>query len=223
MRRSSSLLAVAGGIAVLAMLFVLWRLTRLALAPVEPGAPSAPETEAPAPEVVAPGTPAPRGVLPLPRAPIRPGEPRDPAPAADRGPDRPALDDDRPAPGTPENMTNLHFGSPQFKAQIAAVEPQLKECLQRAAATGHTPSGSASLTFILIQKPGKVVVDGTGIDADKTTLENEALVECMRDTANAMTFAGLPREAEGVVVTRLVSVERGALTENRYVTFSYLR
>jgi hypothetical protein len=37
-----------------------------------------------------------------------------------------------------------------------------------------------------------------------------------------MTFAGLPREAEAVFITRTVKVEAGGLVENKLVKFSYI-
>jgi hypothetical protein len=45
----------------------------------------------------------------------------------------------------------------------------------------------------------------------------------MRETARAMKFEGLPREAEGLVVTRSVTLEAGKLVDYKHVGFSYLR
>nr|MDQ3367699.1 hypothetical protein [Myxococcota bacterium] len=130
---------------------------------------------------------------------------------------------DGPAPASRENTKNLHYGVTQIRAQIAAVEPQVRACLERAGGGGAKHSGNATLTFIVAQKPDRVVIEDTGVVDDKTTLLDAPLVECLRETARAMKFEGLPREAEGIVVTREVSVDNGALVENKYLSFSYLR
>ncbi|MBA3819444.1 MAG: hypothetical protein H0X17_11170, partial [Deltaproteobacteria bacterium] len=130
---------------------------------------------------------------------------------------------DGPAPATKENTKNLHYGVTQIRAQIAAVEPQVRACIERAGAAGGRPTGNATLTFIVVQKPDRVVIEDTGVVDDKTTLTDAPLVDCLRETAREMKFEGLPREAEGIVVTREVSVDNGALAENKYLSFSYLR
>ena len=62
-----------------------------------------------------------------------------------------------------------------------------------------------------------------GIDAEKTTLDNAGLLECLHQTATAMKFEGLPRDANEIYAARRVSLENGKITEYKHVTFSYLR
>jgi hypothetical protein len=68
-----------------------------------------------------------------------------------------------------------------------------------------------------------VFVEDTGVDEDKTTLPGGDLLDCLRETSRSMKFEGLPREADGIVVTRAVTVDHGKLVGNKHVTFSYLR
>jgi hypothetical protein len=130
---------------------------------------------------------------------------------------------DSPPPGSLENTKNLHYGAPALRVQVAAVEPQLIECTRRAVRDGYRGSGTAFLTFIIAQQGAKVVVEDTGVDPDQTTIDHEPLLACLRETAHAMTFEGLPREAAALVVRRSVEIAEGQLTANKYVNFSYIR
>ena len=67
------------------------------------------------------------------------------------------------------------------------------------------------------------MIEDTGVDRDGTTIASEPLLECLHATSKSMTFAGLPREAEAVFVTRTVKVEAGGLVESKVVKFSYIR
>lgn len=134
----------------------------------------------------------------------------------------PSLVENAP-PATRANTKNLQFGGTQLRAQTAAVRPLVEKCIADAAAKGISPSGTATLTYIVTQKGDKVIVEDTGIDESKTSLQAPELVDCMRETARAMKFEGLPREAEGIVATRSVTLESGKLVDYKHVTFSYLR
>lgn len=128
-----------------------------------------------------------------------------------------------PPPATRENTKNLQWGTTQLNAQNLAVQPLVEKCIADAGDKGVKPSGTATLTYIVVDKGGKVVVEDTGFDDSKTTLQAPELVDCMRETARAMKFEGLPREAEGLVVTRSVTLEAGKLVGYKQVSFSYLR
>lgn len=137
-------------------------------------------------------------------------------------PPAPSLSND-PPPASRENTKNLHFGGTQLRAQNAAVQPLVEKCLSDAAEKGIAPSGKATLTYIVAKHGDKIAVEDTGIDDAKTTLQAPELLDCMRETARAMKFEGLPREAEGLVVTRSVTLEAGKLVDYKHVGFSYLR
>jgi hypothetical protein len=131
--------------------------------------------------------------------------------------------DYQPPPATRENTKNLQWGAAQLRAQNTAVQPLVEKCIADAAEKGIKPSGIATLTYIVVDKGGKVAVEDTGFDDSNTTLQAPELVDCMRETARAMKFEGLPREAEGLVVTRSVTLEAGKLVDYKHVGFSYLR
>ena len=144
--------------------------------------------------------------------------------ATDSTSDTPApVLEDHPPPATRANTKNLHFGATQLNAQNVAVQPLVEKCIADAAEKGVKPSGTATLTYIVVAKGDKVAVEDTGFDDSKTTLQAPELIDCMRETARAMKFEGLPREAEGLVVTRSVTLDAGKLVDYKHVSFSYLR
>jgi hypothetical protein len=209
---------VAGGMALLVALVVLWQSTRSeAVAPTP--APSAEQSAAPAPasaSTPATGAPASRAAPPRPGAVPVPGRraigPASSEPTAEEAP-RPAVDDGQ----------NLQFGSKQLHAQTRAVEPLVRECVDKAVIAGTRPSGTALLTYIVAKKGDKLVIDHTGYDEEKTTLQHATLLECLHQTAKAMTFEGLPRDAQEIYAARRVVLVDGKITEYKHVTFSYLR
>jgi hypothetical protein len=220
MRRVVLPLVIVATMAVLAGLVLLWRSI---------SAESAPATAEPRPVQVASGAPpppAPTGA-PAMRAPERPAlAPRGSQPSVTSGGGAsPALpsSDGEAAPATRANTKNLEWGVTQMRAQVAANEPKVVECLAQAAATGDRPSGDATLTFIAARRGDKIVIEDTSVDHDATTIASEPLLECLHATSKSMTFAGLPREAEAVFITRTVKVEAGGLVENKLVKFSYIR
>jgi hypothetical protein len=225
MRRSSIALMFAGtGGALLVALFLLWRSTRGEAQPA--GEPiEAPPAEI-ASEQVAP-VPGPTGPTPRPAARVgkvgsTPSAPASrgasgPAPALTAAPDQAESDDPM------SNTENLHFGGTQLRAQNAAVEPKVRECVDKVVAAGGKPTGTAVLTYVVAKKGDTYEVEDTSYDSDETTLTNPGLVECLHRTAKEMSFVGLPRRAHALVVTRRVKLEAGAVTEYKHVGFSYLR
>ena len=109
----------------------------------------------------------------------------------------------------------------QLKTQTLAIEPKVREGVDKAAITGAKQSGVALLTYMVAIHGDKITVDETGFDSEKTTLKNESLVQCLHETSKAMTFEGLPRNAKEIWVSRQVTLENGKLVENKHVSFSY--
>ena len=133
----------------------------------------------------------------------------------------PAAPDTAPPPR--DNNQGLEFGGKQLHAQTKAVEPLVRECVEKAAITGARPTGTAMLTYIVAKRGDKFEIEDTGIDNEKTTIENEGLLECLHQTAKGMKFEGLPRGAQEIYAARRVTLENGKVTEYKHVTFSYLR
>jgi hypothetical protein len=131
-----------------------------------------------------------------------------------------AVAEDNAPPASRGNTKDLHFGGFQLRTQAEAVRPLVEKCVTE---KGQGATGATVLTYVVAKHGGKVEVEDTGIDDDKTTLQNTELLDCLRETARKMTFEGLPREASGLVVTRSVTLESGKLVEYKHVGFSYLR
>lgn len=209
----------AGGLALLAALFVMWRSIHSGSSTEH--STHTEDTATPSGAAPAPGSPAARpskqrvnvGGVPLPRP--RTDEP-------DEAPSVSAIEEHAP-PTSMLNKTHLEYGGTQLRTQAKAVEPLVRECVDKANATGAKPTGSAMLTYVVAKHGDKYEVEDTSYDAEQTTLQQDSLITCLSETAKAMKFVGLPREAEALVVTRSVKVENGALTEYKHVGFSYLR
>jgi hypothetical protein len=219
MARPSVLLMFAGTAGVLVALFLLWQSIRSDGPPPAPAQTTASEPTA-APITPAPSTPGPTAAR-VPKPPPSPG-------STGTGPS-PTLPSTSPASPTAEQAPpldptkNLHFGGTQLRAQTKAVEPLVRECVEKAAIAGARPSGTAMLTYHVAKRGDALEVEATGIDNEKTTIENEALLECLHQTAKAMKFVGLPRDAQEIYAARRVTLENGKVTEYKHVTFSYLR
>jgi hypothetical protein len=212
---------LAGGLAVLIALGVLLRsITRERQSPVvsrtsapvvarapEPVAPQRPEASRPA--TVAPRTPA-----------IRRPESRNPREPTRPSPPPPSLANDDAPPGTRYNTKNLQWGMPQLRQKIAANKPQIAACVR---ASGSRPTGNATVTFIVADRAGKIVVEEADIDHDATTLQDATLLDCFTKATSAMQFDGLPREAPAIVVTRTIALQDGSVVENKPAKFSYIR
>ena len=198
--------------------FVLWRATlSRGAAPAPPTAPHAEPAAAPAPAPVAPlpsatnraaKRAAPAPVVPAAPAPTVAGPPVDARPT-------------NPEEFSTWDETNLQYGAEQLYALTAAVEPLVRECVDRATSAGKRLTGTAMLTYTAVKHGDKVTVDETGINADKTTLADDSLLTCLHQTAKAMKFEGLPRNANVIYAARSVSLENGKITEYRHATFSY--
>lgn len=220
MARPSIVLMSAGGAALLVGLVLLWRSTQVDAPPGEPATrPAETTTEvtpaAPAMPTVRPAARTGKSGTPPAAAPSR-GTPG-PAPSLTPAPELTESDDPS------SNHDNLHFGGKQLRAQHAAVEPLVRQCVENAVAAGLKPTGTAVLTYIVAKQGDKYEIEDTSYDSEKTTLKNEELVECLHQTAKAMKFVGLPRRSKALVVTRSVTLENGAIGEYKHVTFSYLR
>lgn len=217
MSRSSLLLMSAGCVALLLALVLLWQSTRSEALPVRPtvvprrpAAPAAAATPEPAART--------RKVTPAPIAHPAPRVVRsEPAPSMPAPP--PALEAPRPPPRARSNR-NLHYGAKQLHAQTKAVEPLVRACVANAQGK---PTGTAYVSYVVTKRGDKFIIEETGVEPSGTTIEDEGLLQCLHETANGMTFVGLPRDAESIMATRKIVMENGVVTEYKHVTFTYLK
>jgi hypothetical protein len=217
MAQRSALMMLGGGtVAVLVALVLLWQSMKSEGAPptVEPARSSQSETAAP----IAPSA----TTDPLPARVTRPG-----VPAVATARREPAL---TPVPATssppplasPDEEQHPALRVNPWVAQAKAVEPLMRECVDKAVAAGARPTGTAMLTYIVAKHGDKFDIEDTGIDEEQTTLQNPALLECLHQTSKAMKFEVLPRNAQATSAARRVTLVDGKITESKHVTFSYL-
>ncbi len=217
--RRPTLLIAAGTTALLVALVLLWHST---LADSAAPAPTAqPRTEA------TNETSTPAGTSTPPAGAARPA----PRPSAPGGftpsrtvPTMPEAPAEAEQIGGPK-LTNegIEMGKNQLLEQTKAVEPLVRECVEKATASGAHATGTAILTYHVAQHGEEFTIENTGIDNEKTTLENEPLLDCLSATAKGMKFVGLPRGAKEIYAARRVTLDKGKITEYKHVTFSYLR
>lgn len=108
-----------------------------------------------------------------------------------------------------------------LRQQVAAVQAELVECAKQASFTG---SGSAVLTYLVAPDKQKqdVAIETTGVEYDGTTIDNQPLLDCLKDTAKDMKFKYVA-DTDGVFAFRRVTFEGGKLVENKFVNFHYVR
>jgi len=111
-----------------------------------------------------------------------------------------------------------------LRQQVAAVAAQVADCTNQAAGSGYRGSGTAVLTYMVTpdKKKQTVEIEQTGIEYDGTTIDNQPLLDCLKDTSKAMTFAYVP-DTDGVFALRRVKVADGKVVENAFVNFHYVR
>jgi hypothetical protein len=111
-----------------------------------------------------------------------------------------------------------------LRAQVAAVEPQVAECGKQAAGSGVRANGTAVLTYMVTpdHKKREVVIEQTGVEYDDTTIDNQPLLDCLKDTSKEMKFTYAPN-TDGVFALRRVKFTDGKLVENSFINFHYVR
>ena len=99
-----------------------------------------------------------------------------------------------------------------LREQVAAVGPQLTECAKQASFSG---SGSAVLTYMVTPNKQKqdVSIEQTGVEYDGTTIDNQPLLDCLKDTAKDMKFKYVA-DTNGVFAFRRVKFEVGIALED---------
>lgn len=166
--------------------------------------------------------PTPLPSMPAPSAPSAPAAPAPapvgPAPAAaPNAPELPAI----AQPVTPAEKHPPIANNRLLRAQIVAVRPQVEACGK---AAGDKANGTAVLTYMVTpdKKKQDVVIEQTGVDDDGTTITDQPLLDCLKDTAKDMKFTYVP-DTDGVFAFRRVKFDNGSLVENAYVKFHYMR
>ena len=217
-----------GGPAVLAALgaLVLGGLVELrcSLAHVDPPPPLA--APAPPPVAVTPrvaavaADAAPAAAVMVRRAAPAPAPPRVVHVVASEAPALPVLPAPSQVPGRDPKPPIANKA--KLRQETAAVQAELAECANQAARAGYRANGTAFLTFIVAPHDGAVEIETTGIEDDKTTIDNTPLLDCLRETARDMRFTFTP-DSYAVYAMREVKFKDGRLTENKFIDFHYLR
>jgi len=208
---------VIAGVLLLAALVAL----RLAMVPDDEPAPSAPAPHASAPGAPAsvaessPSGPAPSAAAPAPQVPSAA-----PSAAAPSAPELPAI----ATAFTPSEKHPPIANKALLREQVAAVQPQVVECAKQAKGSGYTANGTAVLTYMVAPHKDKqdVAIEQTGVEYDGTTIDNQPLLDCLKDTSNDMKFKFVP-DTDGVFAFRRIKFESGKLVENVFVDFHYVR
>ena len=226
MQRSAAKLALAAG-AVLVLALAIG-LVRLMPGATEPAEPAAPTRSSPAPANV----PAPVPVPVAARAPAPPLAARDlPSASATRHaavapraqpPELPAppisLQRELKRDANGHLVPIIPLG--QLQAQSGRTDAPMKACIAR---SRQRPTGKATLSFTVVPRNGKLIIETTGVEDADTLADYADLLECMHRTANALVLDDKPIPELGtpIYVRRRVRIENGELAENTFFNFSY--
>lgn len=212
--RRPAWLAVIAGVLLLGALVAL----RLAMRPDDEPAPVAPAPHTAESSAPPPPSAAPPPSVPAPAAPSAPAPaPSAPVAVAPNAPELPAI----VGAFTPTEKHPPIANKALLREQVDAVKPQLVECAKQAKFAG---TGTAVLTYLVAPNKQKqeVSIESTGVEYDGTTIDNQPLLECLKDTANDMKFKFVP-DTDGVFAFRRVKFDGGKLVENAFMDFHYVR
>ena len=115
-------------------------------------------------------------------------------------------------------MKGLQYGIPHMRERIAANTAQMTACIG-----SKRPTAEVSLQMIVALHGGKYVVEQVDVEGEKTTLQDEALLDCMMNASKKIQLDGLPREASAILITRVTTLAEGAITDDKPLKFSYLK
>lgn len=220
MQRSAAKLALAAGAAlVLALAIGLVRLMPGATAPAAPprSSPAPANVPAPVAAALAPAPPIAARDLPSASATRHAAvAPRAPTPELPAPPISLRRELKRDANGHLVPIIALN----QLQAQSGRTDAPMKACIAR---SGQRPTGKATLSFTVVPRNGKLIIETTGIEDADTLADYSDLLECMHRTANALVLDDKPIPELGtpIYVRRRVRVENGELAENTFFNFSY--
>ncbi len=199
----------------LGLAFALWRMTRdidaveaadpHPRATVEPAHGDAQEEAAPVATrdaKIAPATVA----RPAPRHPTTPG-----GPAVELPPPPEA----KPVDSLPPVKRDIKN---QLKKQVDAIDGFVSDCVARSAKAGVKPTGAAALTLRFEHVKQKVMVVDVAIEPIDTTVKDQPLLECLRDTGKKMQL-DLVDEVTAVTATHQVDLDGGGIVDHRLTAF----
>jgi hypothetical protein len=216
MRGRSAALAIAGVLVLAGMIAMRCSLASTDETPSPPPPstaqqPAAPSAAPPAP-VATPSAAPPAPVAPPPTGPAVTASPSAPQLPEPVEPAAPAV---KHPPIAPKGV---------LRDQVAAVEPQVIECGKQAAGSGVRANGTAVLTYMVTpdKKKQEVAIEQTGVEYDGTTIDNQPLLDCLKDTSKDMKFKYVP-DTDGVFALRRVKFTDGKLVENSFINFHYVR
>lgn len=111
------------------------------------------------------------------------------------------------------SIAELRAMLPQTSASVAA-------CLE---AMGQRATGEAVLNFTIVAKDGKLAVESTGVQDEKSLANSPELLGCLHQSARALVLEGhpVPELGTAIYVRRSISIENGGLANDAIVSFSY--
>jgi hypothetical protein len=109
----------------------------------------------------------------------------------------------------------------RLREQMHLTDAPMKACIAR---SGQRPTGKATITFSVVAKGNKLVIESTGVQDEETLAAYPALLECMHQTAHAIVLDPYPVTELGtdIYVRRHVRLENGELVDNSIWNFSYV-
>jgi len=109
----------------------------------------------------------------------------------------------------------------RLREQIHVTDAPMKACIAR---SGQRPTGKATITFTVVARANKLLIESTGVQDEETLAAYPALLDCMHQTAHAIVLDSYQVAELGtdIYVRRHVRLENGELVDNSIWNFSYI-
>jgi hypothetical protein len=109
----------------------------------------------------------------------------------------------------------------RLREQIHVTDAPMRACIER---SGQRPTGKATITFTVVARAHKLLIETTGVQDEETLAAYPALLDCMHQTAHAIVLDSYQVAELGtdIYVRRHVRLENGELVDNSIWNFSYI-
>ena len=101
-----------------------------------------------------------------------------------------------------------------LKRQVDAIDGYVSDCVTKSNKLGVKASGAAALTLRFEHVKKKSVVVDVAVEPIDTTVKDQPLLDCLRDTGKHMVL-DLPDDVTAVTATHQVDLDGGAIADHR--------
>jgi hypothetical protein len=104
-----------------------------------------------------------------------------------------------------------------LRDQARAVDQLVADCVT---ATGPQTTGHAAVSYVIADHDGEIAVESTSVVDSETDIQNDTLLDCLKETARAMTFDSMMVGFDSVLVIREIYIDHGTVTSHRVTEYA---